>query len=87
MPLVARLWHYAAELRTLSVTYPLCGSALTDTTDNPSEMCPLKLTDFCLFFTIDHTQSYKGRLFPQWLSQVVTTGARTGYPQMGEPTL
>ena len=33
----------------LSVTYPLCGSALTDATDNPSEMCPLKLTDFCLF--------------------------------------
>ena len=25
MPLGARLWHYAAELRTLSVTYPLCG--------------------------------------------------------------
>ena len=49
MPLGARLWHYAAELRTLSVTYPLCGSALTDTTDNPSEVCPLKLTDFCLF--------------------------------------
>ena len=49
MPLGARLWHYAAELRTLSVTYPLCGSALTDTTDNPSEMCPLRLTDFCLF--------------------------------------
>ena len=42
MPLGARLWHYAAELRTLSVTYPLCGSALTDTTDNPSEMCPQK---------------------------------------------
>ena len=33
----------------LSVTYPLCGSALTATTDNPSEMCQLKLTDFCLF--------------------------------------
>ena len=31
------------------VTYPLCGSALADTTDNPSEMCPLKLTNFCLF--------------------------------------
>ena len=45
----ARLWHYATELRTLSVTYPLCCSALTDSTDNPSEMFPLKLTDFCLF--------------------------------------
>ena len=88
MPLGARLWHYAAELHTLSVTYPLCGLALTNTTDNPSEMCPLKLTDFCLFlYTIDHTQSYKGRLFPQWLSQVVTTGARTDYPKMGEPAL
>ena len=55
----AKHWHYAAELCTLSVTYPLCGSAITNTTNNPSEMCPLKLTDFCLFCTIDHTQSYK----------------------------
>ena len=54
MPLGTMLWHYAAELRTLSVIYPLCGSALTNTTDNLSEMCPLKLTHFC---TIDHTQS------------------------------
>ena len=70
MPLGARLWHYAAELRTLSGTYPLCGSALTNTTDILSEMCPLKLTDFARLRTIDHTQSYKGRLFPHWLSQV-----------------
>ena len=61
----AKLWHHAAELRTLLITYPLCGLALTNTTDDPSEMCPLKL------FSIDHTQSYKGSLFPQWLSQVV----------------
>ena len=40
----AKLWHYAAELRTLSATYPLCGLALTNTTDNPSEMCLLKLS-------------------------------------------
>ena len=80
--------YYATELPTLSVTYPLCGSAVTDTKDNPSEMFPLKLTDFCLFlYTIDHTQSYKGRLFPQWLSQVVMTGAQTCYPEMGEPAL
>ena len=45
----AKLWHYAAKLSTLSVTCPLRGSALTDTTDNLSEMCPFKLTDFCLF--------------------------------------
>ena len=49
LPLGARLLHYAFELRTLSVIYLLCGKALTDTTDNQSEMCPLKLTDFCLF--------------------------------------
>ena len=30
-------------------TYPLCSSALNDTTYNQSEMCPLKNTDFCLF--------------------------------------
>ena len=40
----AKLWHYAAELRTLSVTYPLCGLALTNTTDILAEICPLKLT-------------------------------------------
>ena len=51
-------WHYTTELRILSVTYPFCGSALTDTTDKLSEMCPTKLTDFFLFRTIDHTQSY-----------------------------
>ena len=81
----ARLWHYAAELHTLSVTYPLCGSALTNTTDNPSEMCPLKLTDFCLFSSSDHTQSYRGHFLPQWLSQVAMTRTQTCYPQMGEP--
>ena len=45
MPLEARLWHYSAELSA----YPLCALARSNTTDNPSEMCPLKLTDFCLF--------------------------------------
>ena len=48
MPPKARLWRHATELRTLSVAYPLCGSALTNTKDNPSEKWPLKLTDFCL---------------------------------------
>ena len=55
MPLGAKLSHIAAELRTLLVTYPLCGSALIDTTENLSEMCPLELTDFCLFL---YHQSY-----------------------------
>ena len=43
----AMTWHYAPELRIFSVPYPLkfCGSALTDTSDNLSEMCPLKLED------------------------------------------
>ena len=61
----AKLWHYAAEPRTLSVTYPFCGSALTVTTNNPSEMCPLKFTDFCLFL---YHQSYailQGPLIPR----------------------
>ena len=40
----AKPWHYAAELCTPSVTYPLCSSAFADTMDNLSEMCPLKLT-------------------------------------------
>ena len=65
--------HYAAELRTLLVTYPLAGSAVTDTTGNLYEMCPTKIAYRCLPLscTIDHTQSYKGRLFPQRLAQVV----------------
>ena len=75
MPLGARLWHYAAELRNLSVTYPLCGSALTDTMNNPSEMCPLKLTDFGLFLYHRSYTILQGPLIPQWLSQVVMTGA------------
>ena len=55
----AKIWHYATELRTL-----LCGSALTNTTDNLSEMCPLKLADFFLFL---YHQSYiilQGPLIP-----------------------
>ena len=80
MPLEPSFWHYAAEIRTT-----LHGSVLINTMDNLSEMCPLTLTNFCLFCTINHTQYYKGRLFPQWLSQVVITGAQTCYPQMGEP--
>ena len=55
MPLGARLWHYAAELCTLSVKYPLCGSALTDAMGNLSEICALKLADFCLIL---YHQSY-----------------------------
>ena len=45
-----KLCRYAAELHILSVTYPYCGLAPTNTTDNPSGMCPVKLSDFCLFF-------------------------------------
>ena len=45
----AKLWHNATELRTLSVIYPWCGLTLTKTTDNLSKICPIKLTDFCLF--------------------------------------
>ena len=36
-------WHYTAQLSTLSVAYPFCGSALTDTSDNLSELCTVKL--------------------------------------------
>ena len=33
----AKVWDNAAALYTLPVTYPFCGSALTDTTDNAAE--------------------------------------------------
>ena len=42
--------------------------------------------DVC-FCTVDHTQSYEGHIFPQWLLQVVMTGDRTGYPKMREQAL
>ena len=61
MHLEARPWHSAAELHTLLVTYPLCVSAHNDTTDNSSEICPLKHTDFCLFL---YHQSYTVLLGP-----------------------
>ena len=64
MPLESRLWQYAPELRTLLVTYRLCGSALTDTMDNPSEICPLKLTDFCLFLYHRSYTILQGPLIP-----------------------
>ena len=67
----AKYWHYAAELRTLSVTYLLCGSPLTDTMDILSQMCPLKLTDFCLF------------LYHR--SKTILQGAQTGYCQTTQP--
>ena len=68
MPLGARLWHYAAELHTLSVTYPLCGLALTKTGDNFSEMCPLKLTDFCLFLSHHPQPFFSFLVFPSALT-------------------
>ena len=86
--------HYTAKLRTLPVTYsyPLCGSAFTDTTtDNLSDMCP---TFVCLVPLITYTHAYKGCcifpsgfhklqgcIFPNWLSQVVMTVETTFYPQ------
>ena len=42
----AKLWHYAVELLTLSVTFHLYGSAFSNTTANQSEMCPPKLSLF-----------------------------------------
>ena len=36
---------YVTELHTLLVTYPLCGSALTDTMDNSSGKHVTKLSD------------------------------------------
>ena len=81
---LAMVWHYATELRTLSVPYPL---TLTNTTDILSEMCPLKHTVFFPVFVQLIVHNLTRAAYPQWLSQVVMTGARTGYPQMGEPAL
>ena len=45
MTLELNILSDAAELHTLSIIYPLCGSSLTDATDSLSEMCPDVLTD------------------------------------------
>ena len=61
MPPEQSLWYIAAELRTLSVMNPLCGSAPTDTfTDNSVSKCPTKLADILIrrnarFSTNNHT--------------------------------
>ena len=87
MPLGARFWHYAAELHTLSVTYPVCGLALTNTTDNQSEMCPLKLTDFCLFLYHRSFTISQGPLIPPMAFTSCYDGAETCYLQTGKPAL
>ena len=46
----AKLWRYASELCTLSVAYPLCGSALNVIS---SRIICLTLAHFCLFWTVD----------------------------------
>ena len=75
-------WHYASELRTLSVTCSLCCSALTDTTYNLFEICYSNFQTFAYLCTISHAQSYRGPQNPQWLSEVVMARAQTCYPQM-----
>ena len=70
------------------IHYPLCRLALTNTTNNPSEMCPLKLTYFCLFlYHRSYTFLHGPLVPPNGFPQVVMTGAQTCYPQMGEPAL
>ena len=58
----------------------ICGSALTDTTDNLSEMymCPLQLmlqTFACFSYHQSYTNLQLGGIFPQWPLQVVMTGS------------
>ena len=65
----------------------LSGSAFTDTMDNLAEMCPTKLLHIFLFCTINHTQSCRKGIFPQWLLEVVMTWDRTCHPQMRELAL
>ena len=60
----AKLWHYAAEYGTISVMYPLYGSTLTNSMDNLPEMCPHKLTGFCLFLYHGSYTILQGPLIP-----------------------
>ena len=61
------------ELCTLLATYPLCGSALTDTMDNLVEKCPFKLKKLPVFVA-SIIDNLTWAAYSQWLSQVVMTG-------------
>ena len=72
------LCHWAC---IISVTYPLCGLALTNIMDNLYEMCPPKLTGFCGFCTINHTQPYKGRYSPNGFYKLLWPGLKSATPR------
>ena len=76
-----------AELCILSVTYLGCGSALPDTTDNLSEKYPTKLTDIqeLKMPVLYNIQSYRGHIFPQWISQVVTIRDQIPFENAANP--
>ena len=67
------------------MTYPLCGLTLTDTTDNLSKMCSTKLTYFLHvnFCTINHTQAYRGRIFPQYFHKFSWPGIELASSRWG----
>ena len=86
--LVTGLWHYATELCTLSFAYTLIGSALTNTTGNQSDRdMPSKNYRFLPVFVPLIMHNLTRATYSLWLPQVVMTGARIGYPRMGEPAV
>ena len=71
----------------LSKLHMLCAAWLLPRMISIWDVPTRHLQTFACFCTNNHTQPCKVRLFPQWLSQVIMTGAYIGYPEMGEPAL
>ena len=83
VPPTAKDWHYAAELRTLSVTYPLCGSALTDTdTDNLPNMFSNNLIDRHILISREDNYFVPLTIHNLKVSQLGRTQDQTSNPQM-----
>ena len=72
---------HAPWSRTLSITYPLCGLALANITDNPSEMCPPKLTDFCLFLLHWSYKTLRGAYSSNSFHKLSWLGLKTATPR------
>ena len=73
----ANPWHYAAELSTYSVTYPLCGSALINIRDNQSEMRPIKTYGLWPILVLSIIHNLKGpAYYPNGIHKVSTPDGR-----------
>ena len=85
MTTVPGLWRRASWVRTLTRKCKIYTNHIVISHKLSWYVSGTFMTKITVFCTIDHTQSYKGCIFPQLLSQAVMTGTHTCYPQMEEP--